>query len=380
MADLAALNPVRLPDDSSLRRRPNLSNPMPSNELEHFDDRTLFYDVFIDAESSMLRAIGPPALNLKPALDGMSLRVNGSRVRYRLRDLPEQKLVMLEAGVTPGASHDIAFELDGFTARLQLTEEQLPGGRTVLAAISKNNRPEWISTWVDFHRDNYGIDDVVLYDNGSDNIDALEASLRGRATVIRWNFPYGPPGRRHNKFAQPGALNHCLSKFARRGRLFNFDIDELLIAEKDRLEHELSGNSTLYFESYNVPFVPPERDDYTHFDFVWRHAQRRQTARKFICQTEAVDVISQHNTWSTLPIPFWHVMRRNRPERMTSRHGYFLHFLGITTNWQPHLNKLAEVGREGLILDDSHVQRRPDNAYFASDALRTRRAPDSAAS
>lgn len=359
MAKLAALNAVRLPAASSLRRLPNRKNAVSSNELALFDDRTLFYDVFIDAEASRLRAIGPPALNLRKALARMTLRINGARVRYRLRELPEQKLSLLEARITPLAINDISFELGDFVSRHRLPPLTLPKGRKVLAAISKNNRLEWISSWVDFYRHNYGIDDVILYDNGSDNIEALETALRGRATVIRWNFPYGPPGRRHNKFAQPGALNHCLRKFAGHGRLFNFDIDELLIADPDQLETELEGRDTLYFESYNVPFVRPGRSPYTHFDFTRRYAERRRSARKFVCQSEGVDVISQHNTWRPLLLPGKRPLRRNRPQRMTSEHAYFLHFLGITTNWQPHLNKLEEVGLDGLVLDDSHLRRRP---------------------
>ena len=131
-------------------------------------------------------------------------------------------------------------------------EEQ---GRKVIAAISKDNEVPWISEWVDHYRENFDIDDVFVYDNGSRNRGELKEALKGRAHVVDWDFPYGPPGKTHNKFAQAGALNHCLTRFARRGVLYNFDIDELLISNKEAIASELAAKGVVYFNSHNVPFV-----------------------------------------------------------------------------------------------------------------------------
>lgn len=359
----ADINPVVIPEGIAISRAPNGNDNVDREGLTRFDKKTIFYDVFIDRSKAKLIAIGPPALNLADYVATMTLTVNGEQVAYDFKDLPEYKLSFLEVTLKPADVYALRFSFKDFTQELRLSSGKLPHGLRVLAAISKDNEIEWISDWVDFYRKNYSIDDVFVYDNGSRNVDELEAALEGRAHVIRWHFPYGPPKKRFNKFAQPGALNHCLLKYAKHGVLFNFDIDELLIADREKLDEELDSSGTLYVSSYNVPFVDPGKPRYSYYDFSHRRENIRTSARKFICKADAVDIISQHNTWVYKGRSFWKRLKRNKPEAKQSRDAYFLHFLGITTNWQPDLDKLMPASKDDLVFDDSHCLMKPAAAF-----------------
>lgn len=354
------IQPVVIPDGIDIERAPNGKDRVSEEELQFFDKKTVFYDLFVDpAKEDVLIGLGPPLLNLASRLDGMRLVVDGKKVPYKWNDHPDLKLSVLKAKLparnSKHSSKDVELQFKEFSVSVDVGERG-GQGRKVIAAISKDNKVSWISDWVDHYRENFDIDDVFVYDNGSRNRGELKEALKGRAHVVDWDFPYGPPGKTHNKFAQAGALNHCLSRFARRGVLYNFDIDELLISNKETLENELADKGVVYFSSYNVPFVKPECEDYTHKDFFYRFPELKGTARKFVCKEEKVDVISQHATWKRSPIFLGGRMRRNKPDTCVSPSSYFLHFLGITTNWQPRLNKLEEVGSEGLVKDDSHIR------------------------
>lgn len=298
-------------------------------------------------------------MNLSQYIRTAKLFVNGEKQKFAFQDLPEYKLSFLKTAAPKGHGVSIELIFSDFHETFYIPQNNASQKRRILAAISKNNAAEWVATWADFHRHNYGLDDVIVYDNGSDNIQELEIALDGKAKIINWNFPYGPPGKRFNKFAQPGALNHCLRKFCRRGTLFNFDIDELLIANPPTLEEEIKRNKTVYIDSHNVPKTKNLTSPYTHYDFKLRDVERRKKARKFVCSEATVDIISQHNTWKHSKIPFTKKLRRNKPKKLESDHAYFLHFLGITTNWQPSLGKLNIVPKDNLTEDESHIKRKP---------------------
>lgn len=357
MTDL--LHPIVIPDSVATARQPNPRNPVEPEAMHQFDAKTLFYDVFIDTEHSRLVAIGPPALNLAYYVDASKLTINGQATKFHREELPEQRISLLTARLPAGDKFQACFAFADFEMTLELLPESRSQPRNVLAAISKNNRTRWIIDWVDFYSYHYPLDEIIVYDNSSVNVQDLESEICGKAKIIRWNFPFGPSGKTINNFAQTGALNHCLHRFVGDGVLFNFDIDELLVADSEQIMTEVARHGILYFESYNMPFVPPDNDDYSYKDFVHRYAERKNTARKFVCRGNAVDIISQHNTWTYRGALFWKRLKRNKPASRTSASGYFLHFLGITTNWQPRLNKFKEVSPQELVFEDAHISRRP---------------------
>lgn len=338
---------------------PNPKDKLSSEDLEKFDAKTIFYDVFIDQTGSKLVAIGPAAINLSDYIKSVTLYVNEKRTAFSYRDLPEYKISILEAKVKPEDRHSVSFSFPDFKHEIEIKDNTADREKSILVAISKNNKPEWVATWAEFHKHNYDIDEVIVYDNGSDNVKELRTTLGDKAHIINWNFPYGPPQKRFNKFAQPGALNHCLHKFGKGGTIYNFDIDELLIADNKKLEKELSTNGTVYIDSYNVPRTSMTAAQYTHYDFTLRYKEKREKARKFVCRSDSVAVISQHSTWNHSRLLLSKRLRRTKPKKKESRHAYFLHFLAITTNWQPDLGKLDIIKKEGLKEDISHIHMKP---------------------
>ncbi|MCK2183047.1 hypothetical protein [Halomonas getboli] len=353
------LSTVRIPENLALFRKHNPKDHLGPEDLAHLDTKTIFYDIFINHSGKQLIAIGPPALNLYNYIHTTEVLIDGKRTAFSFRDLPEYKLSILTAKIESNKDIRLDIIFKDFKNTFTIEHNKTKSGKKILAAISKNNEPEWVATWAEFHRHNYNLDDVIVYDNGSENIEDLRHALDGKAHIIDWHFPYGPPGKRFNKFAQPGALNHCLKKFCHQGMLFNLDIDELLIAENTTLEKEAQRNGTVYIDSHNVPKTQNLTPPYTHYDFTLCHPERRKKARKFVCMEKSVDVISQHNTWKHSRLPLSKKLHRTKPEKLESDHAYFLHFLAITTNWQPSLGKLDIVEKSTLKNDSSHIERKP---------------------
>lgn len=366
------VNPVSIPNNVAIRRQPHPKDGSISEEqLQNFDDKFVFYDVFIDPDVDELVGIGPPALNVKPYVEDMKVWVNGRQRKFSFVDYPEHKVSLLKARVPHAERYEVVLEFSDATHEMTLLRDSsrdqsrdssrnpTARGRKVLTAISKNNAVEWIDEWIDFYKANYGIDDVFIYDNGSDNLEALEERVGEKANIVSWNFPFGPTAKRFSSFAQPVALNHCLKRFAKGGVLFNFDIDELLVADEDRIMSAVARHKVVYFESHNVPYVNPGKRDYSFCDFRYRYPERKRTARKFVCDADANFLISPHNTWVKKNYLLASRLKRNKPDALVDADAYFLHFLGITTNWQPDLDKLKEVPKESLVEDDSHIRMMP---------------------
>lgn len=355
-----SVNAISIPDNVAERRHPHPKDGVIRDEqLKNFDEQYIFYDVFIDSDKDELVAIGPPALNLKPYVKKVKVFVNGKEEKFSLADYPEQKVSILRLRLTRQKQYDVVLKFPDFERKLFLRNEFVAPGKKVLTAISKNNDVAWVDDWVDYYRKNYAVDDFYVYDNGSSNIDELESRIGDKANIIKWAFPFGPTAKRFSSFAQPVALNHCLRRFARGGVLFNFDIDELLVSNAESVMENVSRNGVVYFESHNVPYVNPGKSDYSFRDFKYRYPERKATARKFVCDADSAFLISPHNTWRKRRYFLGSRLQRNKPEGLVDNESYFLHFLGITTNWQPDLQKLKEVATEDLVEDESHIRMMP---------------------
>ncbi|MCK0714452.1 glycosyltransferase family 92 protein [Chromohalobacter sarecensis] len=352
-----SVHSVLMPDDVAKRRQPHPKDGVISDEqLQNFDNRYIFYDVFVNSDKGELVAIGPPALNLKSYVKNLQVFVNGKQRKYSLADYPEQKVSILRLRLPRQEQYDVVLKFPDFEREISLKDEFVASGKKVLTAISKNNDVAWVNDWVEHYRTNYAIDEVYIYDNGSSNLEELESCVGDKANIIKWPFPFGPTAKRFSSFAQPVALNHCLRRFARGGVLFNFDIDELLVSNAESVMENVSRDGVVYFESHNVPYVNPGKSDYSFRDFKYRCPERKKTARKFVCDADANFLISPHNTWVKKNYLFWNRLKRNKLDGLVDEKSYFLHFLGITTNWQPDLQKLKEVTTEDLVEDQSHIR------------------------
>lgn len=179
--------------------------------------------------------------------------------------------------------------------------------------------------------------------------------------VIPWNFPHGIAWGAGNKFCQVGALNHFNRRFGRDAILFNFDIDELLVCKDSLVQQKINQGKTLRFDSFNLPFDPSLSQPYSFVDFKYKNKQPRKRAYKYTTRCEKNKMFNVHavNDYGFLPKFIVKII----PEGLKSGpvvpvdKAYFLHHLGITTNWKAHYSdKLARevpLKPERLAKDES---------------------------
>lgn len=325
-----------------------------------FDASTIFYDVFITScnGNHSLIAVGPP-LSHHSHKAGVKIKINDSLTKPNIFDDFEKRISIYTCRIEKildKNSVDIIFNSQVFHVDVDVLDISSQAGKRCLVAIQKNNNVRWIKDWIHHYKNNYGIDEVYIYDNGSQNVDELELSLDGLAKVIRWDFLFGPAESPRNCFAQVGALNHCMLKYSNDAVVFNFDIDELLISSRDFIDAKLTDSPVIYIDSYNVPRTGNLTLDYSFYDFTYRYKNIRGSARKHIFHSNKVKVVSHHNTWSDSGFLFFKKTRRNTIKPLDIDKAYFLHFLGVTTNWKSESKRDEIVSKDELVFDDSHVK------------------------
>jgi len=344
------LNAIRLDADCGLRRA--LRKPLPAEQVENYekgligeyDSRTVFYDVFLLEDFRTVVAMGPPLLNLERALLPATLNIDGRAVKFKTKTRYKQLSVLTAklpdklVAFSPGARHidaDIMFA-NGWRKSIRLQPATPLHGNTIVAH-QKDNKIQWIKDWARYYRSQFYIQNVVIYDNNSANRQAVIDELAGIATVIPWSFPYGITDRSRNSYCQMGALNHLKIRYVRDSLIFNFDIDELLVLKTDKAKRAVLSNRQTRFNSFFVPHVQGLREGYSFVDFPKRYAQPRNGAFKHVVRSNARGIMNVHRF---IPTPLF--LQRFLPRSISRGRilpvadAYFLHYMGITTNWNKH--------------------------------------------
>lgn len=359
------LNSVALPADSSIRRQ--LRRPVPderktlyeNGRLGVYDSHTLLYDVFLNTDNKTISAIGPPLLNLDKELLPATIEVNGHKLPLKLRT-NHKKLIILEAispAPIPSDTTAVIHLANGQHQTITLTSAPLPYGPT-LVTVQKNNKLQWITDWISYYKNEFGIQQVYIYDNNSDNQDALLESLESLATIIPWNFPHGISHRSGNKFCQVGALNHFKYRLGKNTSIFNFDIDELLVCRNQQIKQSLCNGKMTRFNSYTVPFTATPCPEYSFRDFRFREKEPRDSATKYVVNGDLPGIMNVHHF---NPVPhFWKMLlpgSRRLPPAVPLADAYFLHYQGITTNWKIHnRDRLESIATaENFLVEDTAV-------------------------
>jgi len=369
--------PVVLPDSFPARRELRVTyrhfdkSPLDDEDIRQYDNSTVFYDVFFNSDNSRLCMVGPPLLNLRALVTPITVTLNGRSLKVDVREYFKRRVCIGEVDLKGCTIDEInQLEIDfnrrfSFSARLPSSEAK--PARLILSTLQKDNKINWIQDWVKYYRQNFGVDKVVLYDNGSANFDELKLALPD-ITIEPWPFKHGITRSQGNKFCQYGALNHCRLKHGHGSHIFNFDIDELLCYPRSRLDSELEKYDAILFDSYNVPFKGVDSGDYSYPDFRTREIDNRAAGFKYIYRSDRVFANSIHYVRTrkgNLSESFYRQVARTRRklargnalQRYLSRlllrylrlkyvdpsQGYFLHFIGITTNWKGvYYDRLSE--------------------------------------
>lgn len=354
---------------SHIKGKPSLGD----DDYAQFEQRAIFHDVFL--QGADLCAVGPPLLNLSRVVMPFRLRIqqpngsmsdllkhrviNGERVaihRFRLptglHDVPETR-----------ASIDLA---TGQHAVLSVARTRLSPVFLQFTAMQKNSPFDWIADWLE-HAARTGVDRVLLYDNGSDDVDALPARLQALAVapeivLVRWPYAYGPIRSVYNRFCQPSQINHAHRCFGASEWCGNFDLDEYPVAgEGTSLVTHLRACSArtglLRLDSYWVPRVgdASRTSAYRHDgvptarDFRYRDRRVRGAARKYLVRHRALREPRLHD--ARLRLGWWR--QRADPDDLA-----FLHYKALTTGWNTDGDRQgSEAVDPSRHVQDLRVQR-----------------------
>ncbi len=260
--------PVLLSDFTGVRRETLRPKELQEPDFAaRFDDDTLIYDAFWDADGRTIRMIGPPLLNLARELEGQrGVGLPGGAPITMLTKGLLRQTQWLVAPLAAAGRLALSCRLGDYEVDVGESHCDIFGSCRVLTTLSKNNRLTWIKDWIRFHRDLHGTDAVLIYDNGStaytpDELMAAVSSVGGlrAAVVVSWPFKYGPQGRADGSLWESYYLHRAMLEHARYRYLpqarsvIQGDIDELVVC--DGSIHERAERSPFGIISYQGHWV-----------------------------------------------------------------------------------------------------------------------------
>lgn len=348
-------------DSGSLRRRPRFPwRTRPAEFDKGFDSLTLFHDCFRHADGERVLLVGPPLRNLRRAFDNARFAVDGTPMDLRVRVHTSITVTIAAVSDVPPGARTITLEVGGqsFTLTIQPNFSDRLAGSRLLFTTSRNNKPEWLTAWAEYHHRFHGVDAVVLFDNGSTNldIDSIRAALAKSGVpeifVVPWDRIYGAydPGVLINpywaRFLPMSAMSVALRRFGAKARgILNCDVDELvhvrsepdIFAALDRTPHGLLVMHGTWIET-----GPSEKRFGDHRDYAYRlrdTAARRCTQRKW--------VLDPRRPWvADLGVhPYFHwIEGRPRGAKTMTQDAFYWHFKAINTNWKTARNVASNTG------------------------------------
>ena len=280
------LSTLELREETPLRRKSlRPADARPPDFDEKFDALTVFYDCFTTADGDWIILVGPPLVNLRPAVIPSVRRAFQQKWwnRYRIRCLDRCDLVCLRSS---GQVADLGPNLfRQQQIKVQPNYCRTFEGRKVLLTTSRNNELNWIRDWVEFHVRHHQCDSVLLYENGSTkyssrDVRAAIERVRGVevCVVVAWPYKFGPQGWDDkywdSDFCQYGVLEHARRRFLSLATLvINGDIDELLITKERVPISDLLLRSRHGYLQYGGRWIENvssgQGDNRRHADFVF---------------------------------------------------------------------------------------------------------------
>lgn len=369
--EIVSTSPAVLAADGEYERRPRAPWRKRGEAFDAgFDRRTLFYDCFRAADGETVLLIGPPLRNLRKAVERADFHVAGSgrRLAPRVHASLSVTIVALSGVPADAFALTVALGDQSFSLAIQPNYAQRLARRRLLFTISRNNAPEWISAWAQYHRRFHGVDAVVLFDNGSTNLTpegvgaALGKSGIPEVFVVPWNHPFGPFDPKvvfdpyWARFAQISAMSLTLRRFgAAAAGLLNCDIDELVHTRAagdifDALDRTPQGLLVMHGAWVETRRVRDGFGDHRDFGYRLKDPKARHCAqRKW--------VLDPRRSWvADLDVhPYWHWIKgRPRGAKSMSPDIFYWHFKGINTNWKTARNVAGT--------DDSAIEIDPELA------------------
>ena len=390
--------PVLIPGNSACRRgflsRQSTVDDASLTEADYheYDSRTIFYDVFRCHDDRKVVAIGPPPVNLRNELQNLRITCGGRLIPHRTREYRRLCVVELtyDQPTNAGKNLPLRFAFPSFDVDIEVPPA-LPSPVEAyplnLMTLQRNNPLPWILDWCRWHHRLHGVSRIVLYDNASDNRDALVAALTRMdeavdIVLVDWPFPYGPRRSHKNRFGQTGARNHYLLRFGSADRwCLNLDIDECLAISGNKTftqylhDCDDSGVVEVVFDSFIVPphEGQPAMAKRRISSYWFRNRERRGPYLKFAFKPRHIEYVGPHLAYpknrgfaKLIGLPrlydktvlfYGSVLKRLSSTRIfrlffanqfalrypSPDEIFFYHFRGLNTNWRPERNVGEEV-------------------------------------
>lgn len=362
----AILSPAQLvlPEPAPARDPVAAAADIGPRYLEAYDRKTLLYDCLHQSADGTITLIGPPLLNLRRLIKGVS--VDGRAVEFSVQ--PRNKLDQIRIAMPEGTqAQEICLNLGAFgrhslpvPARATAFED-----RRVLLTLFRYEPVAWVLDWARFHVALHGVDAILLYANHVAPARLAEIArgfrqIAGLAAfaIVRWDFPYGPvqddafaPGvpitgtrRWKSCFCQTGMFEHARLRFlAQAQAVLNMDIDELALHD-----HGVSVFDSLEAGAPPVLMlqerrVGPGADQPVAGIAARRHGQfhhilppgPRGVQRKWVLAPQRLAQMAPQAQWMT------HEIRGAQAALHSQPLAWYAHFAPINTGW-------SDQGRAGL--------------------------------
>lgn len=406
MADVRSIYPaaVTIPDDVPLSRivRPQANGAevtLPDTELRNYDYRTVFYDVIFCPAEGRLFALAPPFLNLEKDLLPVRATISGTTLDYSIvrRDL----LWIFEFHIEHSLATTVptvTFEFGPFSTTVvaNVRDHRTTPFQMTLTTLQRDNPADWVLDWCAWHHALYGVDHLLLYDNGSVQASTLkqrlaECGLPITISFVHWPFPYGPASTPSlHGFSHMATLNHMRMMFGHQTAwCMVLDVDEYLVFRSiDRFsawQEQLTRQNVclVILDSYMVPDAPPIDTNRRHkrvTDFRLRSSRPRRANLKYLCRPARMAHCDVHHALPTSPfrkwlarkvfysiprrlarfpfvrdrLPFSRIPVRAFDPQMIS----YFHFMGLNTGWKDDASDQVVNTRRwtGAVEPDSVIQ------------------------
>ena len=375
-------NTISLPDSYPLKRNLRINErhtdgkELTINDLEQYDDKTIFYDIFLDSDNKHIMAIVPPMFSLKKLLTPFEFIISDNIEFTNIVNLNQYQINQSEGEILPIVKLIFEYDcskmnkifakikfskLNNLEFEFQIKKNILKSTKLTLTTIQKDNRIHWIKDWIEYYS-YHGINRLILYDNNSQNRDQLIKELQKitnmEIIIVLWDYKYGPYQSHKNQYCQPSSLIHCCSKYGQTQWMLNVDIDEYVISRQNRkisnyLKDISETVSFIYLNNFIVPNIT--EDDYQNIrlsSFKHRNIQMTKGGQKYLIRPKDAKFCLPHGA-SLL-----------RGEKVFSKELLFLHYIGLTTNWKPYGKRMErlEVDKTKYIEDSSVINFFKENS------------------
>lgn len=292
LSQLFTTNPIILPHNSDIRRHPPRKlEDQQTDYYSKFDFNTVFSDVF--KTDSKLIAIGPPFLNLLPALENASFFINSAKAISETVEFHElNRCSRLEIDLTKFPTPIVPERLTIRSPHFDLTcsvgssHSDVFEGKNVLVTLSRDNDLEVIRNWIELHISANKIDAVIFVDNKSSQYSKEEllqclSSIEGLKVsyLVDWPHLYGPTGGPNQKwdsdFGQHQVWEWTRRRFLDKARTVTIsDVDELPLTASGAPVGDVALKTESGVFAYPMRSVVPrlipdakDRDVRSFFDF-----------------------------------------------------------------------------------------------------------------